>query len=223
MSEQPTEVKEQPAPQPTTETQPASQPQPVAQPQGQFLAKHRAVTGSQEWSDGLFDCFHDSQDNLCTSSSKQQVLSDANRSTGLKGWCCPCFVYGKTQSRLRNPSLAGYESFNNDCLIFCGTSYCALSWLYVSLLSYSPYGHPCSSLPLHVRSQPNYRHSLIFLKRGELREKYNIKGNVLEDCFLTCCCPCCSLIQNEKEVIHQNAVAKPEEGYRAPQGMTTGN
>lgn len=36
---------------------------------------------------------------------------------GLKGCCCPCFVYGKTQHRLRDPTLQNYESMNTDvCL-----------------------------------------------------------------------------------------------------------
>jgi hypothetical protein len=68
MSEQPTEIKEQPTAQPTNEMQP------VAQPQGQFMDQPRAVTGPQEWSDGLLDCFHNSTDNLCTSPSKHPVL-----------------------------------------------------------------------------------------------------------------------------------------------------
>jgi hypothetical protein len=73
-----------------------------------------------------------------------QSFSDANRSTGLKATCCPCFTYGKTQQRLRDPSLASYESFNNDCLIFAGASYCGLSWLYVSPPSNppGPLSHP---------------------------------------------------------------------------------
>lgn len=158
--------------------QPASQPQPVAQPQQQgFLAKHRTDTGSHEWKDGLFDCCT-GENNLC-----------------LKGWCCPCFVYGRTQARLRDPTLAGYERLNTDCLMFCGASYCGLAWLFP------------------------------FFRRGEIRSLYDIKGNVVGDCLGSCCCSCCVLIQHEKEVIHRQTLqqSKPEQdGYKAVPGMTTG-
>lgn len=28
------------------------------------------------------------------------------------GWCCPCILFGKTQSRLEDPSLSNYSPFN---------------------------------------------------------------------------------------------------------------
>ena len=36
--------------------------------------------------------------------------------------------------------------------------------------------------------------------RGEIRNKYNIPGTYVGDCFTACCCGCCSLIQEQKEL-----------------------
>lgn len=39
-----------------------------------------------------------------------------------------------------------------------------------------------------------------FIVRGEIREKYNLKGSILDDCFAICCCPLCALIQENQQV-----------------------
>ncbi|KAH8594697.1 PLAC8 family-domain-containing protein [Bisporella sp. PMI_857] len=114
----------------------------------------------------------------------------ANNHLCLKTTFCPWFTYGKQQERLRNPSLQGYERINNDCLIFAGAQYCCgLSWI------------------------------LTFFKRGEIREKYNIKGNQLEDCLFSAFCGCCVLVQQEKEIIGRQSIAATQ-GYQAPPTMT---
>jgi len=115
---------------------------------------------------------------------------EANDHLCLKATFCPWFVWGKQQERLRNPSLQGYDRINNDCLIFAGASYCCgLSWI------------------------------LQFLKRGELREQYNIKGDQLTDCLLSACCHCCVLIQHDKEIVHRQVAEGKSQGYAAPQAM----
>lgn len=60
--------------------------------------------------------------------------------------------------------------------------------------------------------------SLQFLKRLEVREKYNIKGDLLTDVLFSACCGCCSLIQVEKEVIARQSGASAA-GYVAPDSM----
>jgi PLAC8 family len=46
------------------------------------------------------------------------------------------------------------------------------------------------------------------LKRKEIRGQFLLKGDEVEDCLLSGCCPCCSLIQQEKEVLErQQALA----------------
>ncbi|PMD31430.1 hypothetical protein L207DRAFT_188587 [Hyaloscypha variabilis F] len=59
---------------------------------------------------------------------------------------------------------------------------------------------------------------LQFLKRLEVREKYNIKGDLVTDVLFSACCACCSLIQVEKEVIARQSGASAE-GYVAPATM----
>ncbi|KAG9240456.1 hypothetical protein BJ878DRAFT_483840 [Calycina marina] len=69
----------------------------------------------------------------------------------LKAKLCSCLVCGKQQERLRNPTLKGYKKVGNDCLIFAGLAYCGgPSWL------------------------------LNFFKRGELRERYDIRCTKLK-------------------------------------------
>ncbi len=77
------------------------------------------------------------------------------------------------------------------------------------------------SFPNHNPSLPvraNYSLSLQFLKRLEVREKYNIKGDLVTDVLFSACCACCSLIQVEKEVIARQSGASAE-GYVAPATM----
>lgn len=71
------------------------------------------MTGeSGSWNNGLFDCF---SGGLCMFSPHPLILKiNLISKTGLKGCCCPCFVYGKTQHRLRDPTLQNYESMNTD-------------------------------------------------------------------------------------------------------------
>lgn len=37
------------------------------------------------------------------------------------------------------------------------------------------------------------------MQRQDLREKHNIAGSCAFDLLMACCCPCCSVIQMEKE------------------------
>ncbi|KAH6672498.1 PLAC8 family-domain-containing protein [Halenospora varia] len=131
-----------------------------------------AVTGEEEWQNDIFDCFK-GEDNLC-----------------LKGTFCPCFVFGKTEARRRDPTLAGYERINNDCLFWVGANCCHLSWV------------------------------LTFLKRSEIREEYKIKGDAVTDCLFSAFCQCCAIIQQEKEIIGKHRQQGISQGYQAPAGMT---
>jgi len=115
---------------------------------------------------------------------------EANDHLCLKATFCPWFVYGKQQERLRNPSLQGYDRINNDCLMFAGAQYvCGLSWV------------------------------LQFIKRGELRQAYNIKGDQMTDCLYSCLCHCCVLIQHDKEIVARQVEAGQSQGYAAPKAM----
>lgn len=39
--------------------------------------------------------------------------------------------------------------------------------------------------------------------RGHIRHKFSIFGGGLEDFCLTCCCPCCALAQEAREITHR--------------------
>ena len=41
------------------------------------------------------------------------------------------------------------------------------------------------------------------VKRKEVRQTFLIKGDDVEDCVISACCPCCALIQQEKEVVQR--------------------
>ncbi|KAL2060553.1 hypothetical protein VTL71DRAFT_9194 [Oculimacula yallundae] len=151
-----------------------TQPQPRAQP---AYMKYKEQTGTEQWNNDIWDCFKGA-DNLC-----------------LKATFCSCFVYGRTQARLRDPTLAGYERINNDCLMFAGLNCCGLGFV------------------------------LEFLKRTEIRAKYALRGDAVTDGLLSFCCGCCSMIQGEKEVIGRqqmegvNMGMGKGDGYMRAEGM----
>ncbi|KAF9890356.1 hypothetical protein FE257_006023 [Aspergillus nanangensis] len=127
------------------------------------------VQQGQEWSSGFWDC--------CSPAE-----------TCFFGWCLPCCLHGKTQSRLEDPQMKEESYMNGNCLMYFVTSYCALHWI-----------------PL-------------MMKRGEMRKRFNIEGSGFSDCMSSYCCPCCVLVQHEKEVEAQ--ASRHTTGYQAPLGMT---
>lgn len=38
-------------------------------------------------------------------------------------------------------------------------------------------------------------------QRGNIRKKYGIEGSTTNDCCVSYWCPCCSIVQNDKEVV----------------------
>ncbi|PYH66920.1 PLAC8 family protein [Aspergillus vadensis CBS 113365] len=110
----------------------------------------RRITQNTSWNYSLFDCC--SPGTLCLTSC-----------------CLPCLAFGKTQSRLRDPTLQSYESINGDCVIWSFLGLGLSQWIYQTI------------------------------RRGELRNKYGIEGSCCGDCCVSMCCGCCALIQEEKE------------------------
>ncbi|KAI9655703.1 MAG: hypothetical protein M1829_000615 [Trizodia sp. TS-e1964] len=87
---------------------------------------------------------------------------------------CPCVTFGKTHHRTRKgASLEGFSPVNASCLGFWASGCFGL--------------HFIPSL----------------MQRGDIRAKNNIGGNMIEDCLLSYCCGCCTLIQSEKEAIYR--------------------
>jgi len=54
-------------------------------------------------------------------------------------------------------------------------------------------------------------------ERGNFRNQYGIEGSTIGDCGATWCCPCCTLIQLDKESVQR---CVPPAGYQPTQGMT---
>ena len=46
------------------------------------------------------------------------------------------------------------------------------------------------------------------MKRGEIRERFNIEGDGFKDCLLACCCTPCEMAQAETELKDRAATAK---------------
>ncbi|KAF4210518.1 hypothetical protein CNMCM8980_006314 [Aspergillus fumigatiaffinis] len=127
-----------------------------------------AAPHPHEWSSSFWDCFSPTE-------------------TCLIGWCGPCCLFGKTQSRLRDPALKEHQYVNGDCCLYALSSYCGLYWV------------------------------LLMIKRGQLRERFGIQGSTFQDCWQSCLCPCCTLVQNEKEVEARSN--NTQVGYQPPSGM----
>lgn len=53
-----------------------------------------------------------------------------------------------------------------------------------------------------------------------MRQAYGINGNTCTDCLASCCCPCCALMQMEKEVVSRQSRGNPAAGYVPVQGMS---
>ncbi|RYP71320.1 hypothetical protein DL771_004897 [Monosporascus sp. 5C6A] len=103
----------------------------------------------------------------------------------------PCILVGKTSERMRDPSMQNANLLNSDCLIH-GALMCftGCGWIYA------------------------------MLKRGEIRERYNIKGSGCNDCCVSFWCQCCAAIQQDNEVIIRQRKAAPiQQGYQSQPGM----
>ncbi|RYO74287.1 hypothetical protein DL766_007016 [Monosporascus sp. MC13-8B] len=112
----------------------------------------------------------------------------------LMTWCLPCVTFGKTHHRLReNGNLDGYEPINTSCLLFCGSGCFGLHWIPMSM------------------------------QRADVRKKYNLEGSCLLDIAASCCCGCCSLVQQDKEAAHReplvNGSADTQQEYQTSNGM----
>ncbi|KAG5296467.1 hypothetical protein I7I50_09636 [Histoplasma capsulatum G186AR] len=121
-----------------------------------------------KWASALFDC---RPFNIC-----------------ILGFCCPCFLFGKTRSRIKGNNPSEFTYWNENCC----------HWFCLSLCS-------CQGV-------------IQALERTKIRNKFNIDGWCIGDWCGACCCPCCSLIQEEKEVL----VRTQADGYQKVPGMTAG-
>lgn len=108
------------------------------------------------------------------------------------GTCCwgfwlPCCLFGKTQSRLADPALKEHSYLNGNCCLYYLTAQVGFHWV------------------------------LLMIRRGEIRNRFGIEGSGCGDCCTSYWCPCCVMIQHEKEVEVQSE--RVQTGYQAPAGM----
>ena len=55
-------------------------------------------------------------------------------------------------------------------------------------------------------------------QRTKIRERYGIKGSTMNDCCVAYWCPCCSTVQNDKEVVSRTKGVIAD-GYMPQAGM----
>ncbi|KAF3769742.1 hypothetical protein M406DRAFT_320048 [Cryphonectria parasitica EP155] len=96
-----------------------------------------------------------------------------------KTCCCPCLTFGKTHHRLKSgANMQNYERCNTSCLLYCGAGCFGVHWI------------------------------PIMMQRSEVRDKYNLDGNSVEDLCSACCCPLCDLVQQEKEAAYRESLGR---------------
>lgn len=61
------------------------------------------------------------------------------------------------------------------------------------------------------------------MQAGNIREKYNLEGSCCGDFCKSFCCPCCAVMQHEKEVDAREALLghsnKQQQAYHSQPGM----
>ncbi|KAH6908821.1 PLAC8 family-domain-containing protein [Coprinopsis sp. MPI-PUGE-AT-0042] len=91
-------------------------------------------------------------------------------------YCCPCITYGRVRSRYKHLNDHGTVdpemggTFGPDCLTYCLTAFLGAACLF------------------HMWN------------RGEIRQRYNVKGSCFKDFLTACCCAPCGLTQESREL-----------------------
>ncbi|KAK2759319.1 hypothetical protein FQN54_002797 [Arachnomyces sp. PD_36] len=149
------------------------------------------TVANPNWSNSFWDCFNPID--VC-----------------LLSWLCPCIQYGKTQARRQDPTLANYSPVNENCLIFCGLNCFGAYWLIQTKTRTElreEYGITQTHLEKFLKMEP-----------GSIKSKHNIAESLVQDCISNFWCPCCALVQEEKEVILRGS--NPKQGYQKTDGMS---
>ncbi|KAI1160178.1 PLAC8 family-domain-containing protein [Nemania serpens] len=111
-------------------------------------------------------------------------------SSCLLAWFLPCLLLGQTSERIRDPSMQSADMLNSDCLLHGGINcFTGCGWIYA------------------------------MIKRGEIRERYGIKGSGCDDCCVSYWCSCCALIQQDNEVKIRQQTQAGRQGYLVQPGM----
>jgi len=138
-------------------TQPGGTAPMIAGGNKNILNRPIGADGRRDWTYGLFEFF------------------DACGLCCFATWC-PCFVYTHNKQHLRSlqannaPLPPGTEQTDADCCIYCGLTYCSLSWI----LQLGP--------------------------REDIRLRYAVRGDAVTDCLISAFCRPCALTQERREL-----------------------
>jgi len=89
---------------------------------------------------------------------------------------CPCIVYGKSKQRLSHlkihgtPLPGGGDTFDGGCCVYCGLNLFGIGWV------------------------------LQIGERGDVRDRYGIRGGTCGGCCSIWCCTPCALTQERREI-----------------------
>ncbi|KAL4883567.1 PLAC8 family-domain-containing protein [Aspergillus karnatakaensis] len=133
--------------------------------------------------------------------------------TCLMAWCCPCILFGKTQARIADPSLANYSPINDNCLLWCGLSCFNASFLIQAKKR--------DDLRKKYGISETHLERVLGMPEGGIQAKHGIEGSFVEDLAGAFCCRCCGLVQEEKEVLRAQGQGQGQqgEGYQKTRGM----
>ena len=125
---------------------------------------------------------------------QSQTRTNLSSLPGLIGTFCPCVLFGRVHHRLhKNASLEGFNWLNTTCLFSCFSGIVPL-------------------LPLTILS----------IQRSDVRRKYDLQGSCVSDILMSCCCGCCSIIQQDNEVAFREGevAGNVKEQYKTGDQMT---
>jgi len=93
----------------------------------------------------------------------------------------------------KNGSLEGYNWLNTSCLFSAVSCFVPL-------------------LPL----------TIVSMQRSDVRRKYDLQGSCVSDILLSCCCGCCSMIQQDNEAAYREKELESnvKEQYKSGEQMT---
>ncbi|RMZ85366.1 hypothetical protein DV737_g805, partial [Chaetothyriales sp. CBS 132003] len=76
-----------------------------------------------------------------------------------------------------------------------------------------------------IRKDSNlHGYNFVNASRIDIRNKYNLQGSFVTDLLTSCCCGCCSIIQQDKEAaVREKEIHEKEQGYGKVQGMEYGS
>ncbi|OJI99471.1 hypothetical protein ASPVEDRAFT_69870 [Aspergillus versicolor CBS 583.65] len=131
--------------------------------------------------------------------------------TCMMAWCCPCFLFGKTQARLEDPTLANYSPINDNCLIFCGLNCFAASFLIMTKKR--------DEMRQKLGISETHLEEILKMEKGDIKKKHGVEEALVEDCLASFWCPCCTLVQAEKEAARIKVGEVEATGYKKTQGM----